>query len=207
MKKMILMAIGALLLSIPVWAQAARAHRSGTIILTDDDDGKVEVWRRGAADRGVESGGTAAIRQPLFQIVFLGSPWTQTSKRDLLDHVGRMAMPDGVNPAAVTGGIEIAGGPVVNDLRIQSAIDRAMRDGSLPMREENVVYLVFLAPNLKSTLGANQAGKDYDSYHSHFHAHETNVRYVVVPWNDDAAALREATTRSALRAVLNPDLD
>ena len=95
----------------------------------------------------------------------------------------------------------------MNDLKIQATLDRAMNDGALPLRDERVVVVVFLAPDLMSTLGHHRPQRDYDSYHSHFNAHDTNVRYVVVPFNEDAATMKTAAAKSIVRAVVNPDGD
>jgi hypothetical protein len=115
-------------------------------------------------------------------------------------------MPAGVSPAAITGSRDLAvPAGSINDLRIQSVLNRALSDGMLSSRDSNVIHIVFLAPGFVSTLGDSKPGADYDSYHSHVHVHDMNLRYVVVPWNDDAALLREAAARSTLRAVLNPD--
>ena len=95
----------------------------------------------------------------------------------------------------------------MNDLHIQAALDRAMSDGTLPMRDERVVDVVFLAPGVQSTLGGHRPQRDYDSYHSHFNAHDTDVRYVVVPFNQDAAMMKAAAAQSIVRAIINPDGD
>lgn len=202
MKKTILMAIGTLVLAAPLCAQADHPHRA-TRTLTDNDDGQVEVWRRGDDVR--MSAGAAAIRQPLLHILFVGSGWQAAMKDALTAHLSRTAMPDGIRPAAIAGTNEVAAPVALNDLHVQSLIDGAMRDGALAIRDENVVYVLFLAQGVHSTLGANRPAEDYDSYHSHFQAHDVNVRYVVVPWNEDAALVAEAAAKSTLRAVVNPD--
>jgi len=205
MKRMILMAFSAVLLAAPISAQLEPSRRATRTILTDDDDGKVEVWRRG--DAVAEKVGDSSIRQPLLQVIFAGSGWQQSVKDRAMDGLMRVTMPDGVRPAAIVGSRDLPASVALNDLGIQSILDRAMRDGSLSMRDANVIHIVLLAPNVRSTLGAFKPGTDYDSYHSHVHMHDTNVRYVVVPWNDDDAGLREAAAKSMLRAVLNPDGD
>lgn len=202
MRKTILMAIGTLVLAAPLCAQADHPHRA-TRTLTDNDDGQVEVWRRGDDIR--MSAGAPAIRQPLLHILFVGSGWQPAMKEALTAHLRGTAMPDGVRPAAIAGTNELAAPVALNDLHVQSLIDRAMRDGTLASRDENVVYVVFLAHGVQSTLGANRAADDYDSYHSHFQGHDMNVRYVVVPWNEDPALVSEAAAKSMLRAVVNPD--
>jgi hypothetical protein len=205
MRKTILVALALFLIVPAIFGQPEHPGRAARRMLADDDDGRVEVWRNG--DAAITTAGESSIRQPLLQVIFAGAGWQPSAKAAMTDLLSRIAMPDGVKPAAIIGTRELAIGDSVNDLAIQSTIDRAMRDGSLPARDENVIYVVLLAPRVRSTLGAFSPGADYDSYHSHLHAHDTNVRYVVVPWHEDSALQREAAMNSTVRAVLNPDSD
>ena len=199
MKKNILIA---LLIAAPLLAAPPDGRRISITILTDDDDGRVEAYRRGDIIAG--PAGAASIRDPQFHLLFIGS-WNPSARDAVASQIAHVSMPDGVKPAAIAGSRDIGARATLNDLQIQEAIDSAMRDGTLPSRDPNTVYIVLLGPGVKSTLGAAHAGAEYDSYHSHFNAHETNVRYVVVPWNDDAAVMHDAAANSALRAVVNPD--
>lgn len=192
MKKTILMTIGTLVLAAPLCAQADH-ERHATRTLTDNDDGQVEVWRRGEE---IRTGVTAStIRQPLVHALFVGSGWTTSAKEAVVAQLSRTAVPDGVQPLSMTGSDEIAAPATLNDLQVQSLLD------GLASPDPHVVYVLFLGSGVRSTLGASHAGEDYDSYHSHFHAHDANVRYVVVPWSDVAA---EAAAKSVLRAIINP---
>ena len=187
------------------------ADKPGLVTVFDNDGGKVEIFRHGEADRALEFHGGAVIHDPLVQLVFLGSRWhapeLAATKNALRSQLDRVALPDGIRPAAMAGSVDIDAAGSMNDLRIQSALDRAMRDGALPMRDERVVYVVFVAPDVESTLGDHRPQRDYDSYHSHFNAHDVDVRYVVVPFSRDAAAMRTAAAKSVVRAIINPEGD
>jgi hypothetical protein len=202
MKRMIAVFFGAVLFAPLLLAQPEHGRRASRTFLTDDDDGKVEAWRHGDGTSPIVT--DATIRQPLLQVVFAG-PWGEEAKAAILNGLGRIAMPSGVQPAAMIGSRDLPSEGAVNDLAIQSMLNRAMADGKLASRQENVIHIVFLARGVQSTLGASRAGADYDSYHSHLHIHDTNVRYVVVPWIDDPERLLGAAANSTLRAVLNPD--
>ena len=202
MKKMTL-CLAALLLASPLAAQLERLRHVARTILVDDDDGRVEAWRRG--DSSIADAGASTIRQPVFEVIFAGAGWDQHSRESLTRHLTGVPMPAGVQPASIAGSREYALADRVNDLQLQILIDRGMRDGSLPLRDANVVYIIFLSSTVRSSLGPSRAVQDYDSYYSHFNVHDTNVRYVVVPWNDDESVLREAAANSTLRAVVNPD--
>jgi hypothetical protein len=205
MKKILVAVFSTLVLAPLALAQHEQAGRLTRRLLTDDDDGKVEVWRRG--DVAPMSARDASIRQPLIQVIFAGSGWQQSTKDTILAELRQMPMPEGIRPAAIAGTIDVPSPASVNDLAIQSILNRGFGDGSLSSRGEGVIHIVFLAPGITSALGASKPGADYDSYHSHVHMHEMNVRYVVVPWSDDAMLLRDAASNSAMRAVLNPDND
>jgi hypothetical protein len=213
MKNSISFALAAALLAMPALSQEGPKQprilvdKPGLSALTDDDDGRVEVYRRGESDRALEFHGGATIHQPIIQLVFLGTNWSDDAKRALQAKLEKVTMPDNVQPAVIAGARQIEAPQSVNDLKIQSVIDRAMRDGVLPMRDDNAIYIIFLGSNMQSTLGDHKPAHDYDSYHSHFNAHDTNVRYVVVPFDENAAAMGTAAAKSTLRAVINPDGD
>jgi len=187
------------------------ADKPGLATAFDDDGGKVEIFLHGEAGRTLEFHGGAVMHEPLMQVVFLGARWQQPElaglKRNLQSHLERLAMPEGIHPAAAVGARDIDAPGTMNDLAIQAALDRAINDGALPLRDERVVVVVFLAPDVHSTLGHHRPQRDYDSYHSHFNAHDTDVRYVVVPFNDDATTMKAAAATSTVRAIINPDGD
>src|SRR5205823_13147790 len=107
--------------------------------------------------RTLEFHGGAVMHEPLMQVVFLGARWPQPElaglKRNLQSHLERLAMPEGIHPAAAVGARDIDAPGTMNDLAIQAALDRAINDGALPLRDERVVVVVFLAPDVHSTLG------------------------------------------------------
>ena len=194
------------------------ADKPGLVKVLDDDGGLVETWHRGDTERSLEFHGGAVVQRPLLHAIFIGARWNEpalagakSALRSAVESAGGPAetlAARGVKaPAAVAGTRDLPGKASMNDLHIRIALENAMADGALSLRDENVVYVVFLAPGVSSSLGEHKPGRDYDSYHSHFHAHDTNVRYVVVPWSDDAATMREAMMRSTVRAIVNPDAD
>jgi hypothetical protein len=220
----ILTLVTAILMCTAAVAQQ-QAHRPPRILedkpgfhaVFDDDGGRVETFRRGEAPRELEFHGGAVIREPLAHVVFLGDWSAHAKQRELLlrDFVRTSAGAElrqldfaGVrHPLAFTGATSVAAADRVNDLRVQSALATAMHDGRLAQRDENVIYVVFIAPETKSTLGDQNGWSDYDSYHSHFHAEDVDVRYVVVPYRGDVSAMMAAASKSVARAIVNPDGD
>ena len=224
MKKFAITFAAVLLASAALAQQDAPKHeqiladKPGLVKVFDDDGGRVDTWHRGEAERSLEFDGGAVIQQPLLHAVFLGARWSEPALAAAKSALQAAVVTAGGAPEALAargvrmppamaGVRDLPGQPSMNDLHVRIALENAMADGALSLRDENVVYVVFLAPGIKSSLGDHQPGRDYDSYHSHFHAHDTNVRYVVVPWNDDAAAMRAAMQHSTVRAIVNPDAD
>jgi hypothetical protein len=228
MKMKRLLAVFALMLLVtPLMAakdepnRAARvlAETPGLVTLPDDDGGRVEVFRHGGAARQLTFHGGAVVREPAVVMIFLGdwsAPSAAKRKAELQRQVGQISTSESFQSASVYGvrttGLllssrDVAAGGTLNDLRIQAKIDAGMTDGSLPLRDENVIHLVFLAPALQSVLSSSAAGRDYHSYHSHVQLQDVNVRYVVVPYDHDLGRMAEAARVSFLRAVMNPDGD
>jgi hypothetical protein len=203
----------------PNHAARVLADTPGLITLADDDGGRVEVFRHGAAPRELTFHGGSLIGEPMVEMIFLGD-WTAPAagarKADLERQVARISTSEAFQSLA-TYGVRTSGllltsrmlpaNGTLNDLRIQASLDKGMTDGSLPVREENLIRLVFLAPGLHSVLRSNLPGRDYHSYHSHVQLQDVNVRYVVVPFDEDAGRMADAAKQSLLRAVVNPDGD
>ncbi|HEX7140822.1 MAG TPA: hypothetical protein VF219_23415 [Vicinamibacterales bacterium] len=220
-------ALALVLLGAPVIAVADGPNRAervladtpGLVTLFDDDGGRVEVFRHGAASRQVTFHGGAVVREPLVEVDFLGNwsaPVAAVRKAGLLERVGQISTSEGFQATAAYGirttGLlissrDIAAAGTLNDLHIQAKIDAGMANGSLPNRDANVIHLIFLAPDLQSKLLDHTGLRDYHSYHSHFESQGVNVRYVVVPYDGDAARMFAAGRESLLRAIMNPDGD
>ena len=201
--------------------RAARvlAETPGLITLSVNDGGRVEVFRHGGAARDLTFHGGAVVKEPVVEMIFLGdwsSPAAAARKSDLQRRVGQISSSDTFQATSAygvrTSGLllssrAIAATGTLNDLRIQAKIDTGLADGSLPLRDENVIRLIFLASGLQSVLGSSTPGRDYHSYHSHVQLQDINVRYVVVPYDQDLGHMADAARQSFVRAVVNPDGD
>ena len=193
--------------------------KPGLVTTLDNDGGRVELYARGHAARTLEFHGGAVVREPLVEVLFVGTPketWAPSRTgllRQALDHVSateafQSTHERGVKATALSITTRsLAGRQTMNDLDLQSMIDRAIENGSLPSRSDDTIYVLFLSPAISSTLGEKTAGTDYASYHSHFHSHDVNVRYVVVPFHEDANVMNQAAAASLIRAIINPDGD
>ena len=190
-------------------------ERPGLVTTLDDDGGRVELYARSHAARELEYHGGAIVREPIVEVVFVGA-WEKSRADVMRSAIDRVSASEafqstrqhGVKAAALPITTRtLAGKEKMNDLDLQVMIDRAIENGSLPSRDENTIYVLFLSRDVASTIGEKNAITDYASYHSHFHTHDVNVRYVVVPFDADAKAMNDAAAASLVRAIVNPDGD
>lgn len=220
MKTITTLAIASLLAGTAIAADGPRApkilvEKPGLVTTLDNDGGRVELYARNHAARTLEYHGGAIVHEPVVELLFVGS-WEKSrtdAVRQTFDHVSAtdafQSLRDrGVKATALPITTRsLASRETMNDLDVQSMIDRAIENGSLPSRNDDTIYVLFLSPNISSTLGEKTAGTDYASYHSHFHSHDVNVRYVVVPFQSDMTGANDAATASLIRAIINPDGD
>ena len=95
-------------------------------------------------------------------------------------------------------------GASISDLEVQARLDGVASGARGPL-DLHAVYVVFLAPGLRSTLGVTSSEKDFVAYHNHFHAAAGVVRYVVVPYDRELSRWLENARRSLVQALVNPE--
>src|SRR6266699_1142330 len=74
----------------------------------------------------------------------------------------------------------------VNDLTIQQKLSDLLQSKAIPAPTASTVYVIYLAPEISSTLGAHEAGVDYLAYHNFVNLEAGEVHYVVVPFHENA---------------------
>lgn len=177
---------------------------AGTVVM-DDDDGRVQIVpRRAVAPRAPTYHGGPVIAHEALRALFLGSGWRQagrTGAARALDLLTR----DGVPPLVREDPLDPPAGDRISDLEIQARLAEWVEGRAAEPLDQDAVFVVFLAPGLRSTLGASTAEHDYAAYHNHFHAAPGAVRYVVVPYDQDTQRWLHSTRQSLLQALINPD--
>src|ERR1700674_1231342 len=94
---------------------------------------------------------------------------------------------------------------LVSDLEVQRRLNRLV-SGATSASEAPAVFVVFLAPGLRSTLGGHLiSGRDFAAYHNHLHAAAGVVVYVVVPYEPDVSRWQSAARLGLLEALINPE--
>jgi hypothetical protein len=208
----------AFLTQSPAAPPAARPESApkGSIVY-DDDGGRTQIVpRREAEGREATDHGGPVLAHGTVQAVFLGSAWRQPENREK-EAVAMKALQAPaseeslakyrVKPweASLPPVEDLTGDPLsassLTDLEIQARLD-ALVNGPVDL---NAVYVVFLAPGLGSTLGPKRSEKDYAAYHNDYHAAGGLVRYVVVPYDADAARWTAGALAGLRQAVINPE--
>jgi hypothetical protein len=92
----------------------------------------------------------------------------------------------------------------VNDLAIQSKLVEMLEGKTLPAPDASTVFVVFLAPGVKSTVGSHTAGVHFAAYHNLVHVGAVELRYVVVPFSENASRQAAAASLAIVETVFNP---
>jgi hypothetical protein len=202
-------------------AAAVLDHAPKGTVVFDDDGGRAQIVPRTAAEsRDATFHGGPVVSGAAVQTLFLGSGWRERSNR-AKESEATAALRDPRGAAATSlsryglKGWEVAGqpledpagdpvaGPAISDLEIQGRLD-SLLGGAGPL-DPKVVYVIFLAPGLGSTLGSASSARDFAAYHNHLHSAAGVFHYVVVPYDDDAARWLAAARQSLHQAVINPE--
>jgi hypothetical protein len=180
---------------------------AGTVVF-DDDGGRAQIVpRRAVPKRELSYHGGPVVQGGSVQAVFLGSAWRERANREAepraLEGLTRRA--GGALPGALQEDLlDPLDGKTVSDLEIQRRLDALVANAHEPL-DADLVYVVFLAPGLRSTLGTSSSEKDFLAYHNHYHAAAGVVRYVVVPYEAESARWLEAARESLAQALVNPE--
>jgi len=189
----------------------------GTVVF-DGDGGRAQIVpRKAVASQEATYHGGPVVSRPTVQAVFLGHDWRKQENRAKQSEIlgtlrgqgGVVADPRyGVKAWELAGSLEdLEGDPLhgssISDLEIQIRLD-GLLGGADPL-DANMVYVVFLAPGLGSTLGPKATDKDYAAYHNHVHSAAGVIHYAVVPYDGDLARWAAATRQSLRLTIINPE--
>lgn len=185
----------------------------------DDDGGKVQIVPADLSAFAAKKFHGGAVMASVQQVsIFLGSGWGDNSIRarqtSLQDLVGSGADAQVVEMKAHNVKV-LRAAPVINDfgrlsrplndLDIQRKLNDMLQMKAIPAPVASTVYVVFLGPGTVSTLGESRAGIDYAAYHNVVNLAAGEVRYVVVPFNQDMQRHRSAAARAFAETALNPN--
>lgn len=97
--------------------------------------------------------------------------------------------------------IEVENNRHLTDLEIQRIIEEMFKNSLLTRPVDGTVYVVFLDPELHSTLGSMFAGKHYLAYHNFFNWSGMKIPYVVVPFEGNQKRAYQIALYAFLSAV------
>jgi hypothetical protein len=215
------------LLLILAVSTAAQAQQTKPREISDDQPQSVTNEDRGRAyiisgeTQSVFAPGNhdAVISDPQQNSIFLGRGWANGSLRareselaNLLAHITDQAQLTALNERgirnffAATSSLEKlddgAGERSISDLEIQKLLAGMIGDSSVQRPNANTIFVIYLGPEMHSTLGAMIAGKHYLAYRNAFNASEMKVHYVVVPFEANQKTAYQIALRAFLAAAL-----
>jgi hypothetical protein len=187
---------------------------STTNFISDDDGGVVQIVPPSLTPAGPGKTSPAPAMKSIRQVsIFLGSAWenVRSSEAALSDLTGNPNLAalqnQNVNVLPAAAGVEDfadLGKKPVNDLAIQNKLVEMLASKTLPAADAETVFVVFLAPGVKQTVGNHTAGVDFAAYHNLVHVEAGELRYVVVPFNENAGRSATAASLAMVETVFNP---
>jgi hypothetical protein len=211
--------------SAGVQAQQAKPRESSddrTQSVTNEDRGRAYIISGATEPLFTPGNHDNVIADPQQNSIFLGRGWETTSLRarepelaNLLAHMSDQSQLSALdergikNFFAATSSQEtfddVAGDRTISDLALQSVLAGMIKAGSIQRPNASTIYVIFLDPEMRSTLGTMIAGKHYVAYHNFFNASGVKVHYVVVPFEANQKTAYQIAVRAFLAAVLNPN--
>ena len=93
----------------------------------------------------------------------------------------------------------------ISDISIRTILAGLVAEGSLPKAQRSTIYVIFLQPDVRSTLGTLTGRKHYLAYHQFLNIGSERLHYVVVPFEPDLETARAIALRALVAAALNPN--
>jgi hypothetical protein len=91
----------------------------------------------------------------------------------------------------------------LSDINIRTILAGLVDEGSLPQPERSTIYVIFLQPDVRSTLGTLTGRKHYLAYHQFLNIGGDRLHYVVVPFEPDLDTAKAIGLRALVAAALN----
>ena len=182
--------------------------------VSDDDGGVVQIVPADVPAAGPRKAHAVPLMKSVQQVsIFLGSAWADPNVRAregaLADLAAQLTELRNSNtqvlPAApsVEDFSDLTKSPV-NDLGVQRKLVEMLESKAIPAPGSNTVYIVFLAPGVSSSVGKSTGGVHYAAYHSLLHTTAGDVRYIVVPFNENAGQQAAAASSALVETAFNP---
>lgn len=191
----------------------------------DDDGGRafiINTKLKSLAELRRRSG--AVIAEPQQYSIFLGRHWSSTRLREReaklvnllssnrsqteiekLDRYGIKNLFGATYSQEIL--TDFAAEEKISDLRVRALLAQQVNSSSFPKTGASTIYMIFLEPGLRSTLGTLTGRKHYVAYHNFFNIAGQRLHYVVIPYEFDLEAAKVIALQSFVAAALNPSGD
>lgn len=187
--------------------------------VTNEDRGRAYIITRDGPPLFTAGNNNNIIVEPQQNSIFLGRGWEtaairsrETELANLLAHItdqSQLAALDerGLrNFFAATSSQEkfddVSGDRTISDLEIQRVLSGMITESSVQRPTAGTIYVIYLGPEVRSTLGEMIAGKHYLAYRNRFNASGMKINYVVVPFEEDQKAAYQIALRAFLAAAI-----
>jgi len=183
----------------------------------DDDGGATQVVPADLVPSGIRTFHGGLVMKSVQQVsIFLGGGWAAESPRsrravlgDLFSGNARIADFEKQNIKTLPAqplyeDFTDLSKARVNDLNIQRKLSDLLNSRAIPLPTPGTVYVIYLAPEVVSTIGGQQAGVDYAAYHNFVNLEQGEIFYAVVPFHVNQANHVNAANRALVEAALNP---
>ena len=183
----------------------------------DDDGGAVQVVPADLAPSGTRAFHGGLVMQSVQQVsIFLGSGWANAKARSRRGPLADLLTGNQLTADLQTRNIkalpahpmyedfaDLARVPV-NDLTIQHRLSVLLQTRAIPSPTPGTVYVIYLAPEVVSTIGGQRAGVNYAAYHNFVNLDAGEVFYTVVPFQENQTNHVGAAHRVLVETALNP---
>jgi len=93
----------------------------------------------------------------------------------------------------------------ISDISIRTILSGLVNDGVILKPERSTIYVIFLQPDVRSTLGTLTGRKHYLAYHQFVNTGGQRLHYVVVPYESDLDTARAIALSALIAAAQNPN--
>jgi hypothetical protein len=188
--------------------------------VTNEDRGRAYIISADSPALFTAGNNNNIIVDPQQVSVFLGGGWETAPVRsrepelaNLLAHITDQTQLTALNEHglknffAATSSQEkldaVSGDRTIPDLEIQRVLGGMITENSVQRPSANTIYVIYLSPEVRSSLGEMIAGKHYLAYRNRFNAAGMKINYVVVPFEEDQKAGYQIALRAFLAAAIS----
>lgn len=197
------------------WSQERPEQREQSV--TNEDGGRSYLVLPAAMPQpGLIKPGQSGVGDVQQRTIFLGSGWADPALRArearLSGVLGRIrdgaqsdegSFSSDFSSPLVIEKLDISGSRTISDLELQKILIDTLKDS--PSTNQDTVYMVFLDPTLRASLGTLLSDKHFLAYHGFLNFSGKKIHYAVVPFQEDGQAAYQTALRTFTVAALHSE--